>query len=158
MLKCLYNWPIILLLIPNVPGKVSTDVEVENIFYGTEVKKVFPVYHPLPTSIFHKDLTFIRLFNTQSCQPYRLTSKISVGGTPPAESPHLPWMRLRLPRHDLLGEERWPISQRRRALSLFFSGLLLGSICTGIQVKLINQTIDNIQRTVRAYSEWGSVS
>ena len=33
---------------------------------------------------------------------------------------------------DLLGEERWPISQRRRALSLFLSGLLLGLICIGI--------------------------
>ena len=44
--------------------------------------------------------------------------------------------------------------------------LSLGSICTGIQAKLINQslsgskdqTIDNIQRTTRAYSESGSVS
>ena len=25
-----------------------------------------------------------------------------------------PWMRISLSRHDLLGEERWPISQRRR--------------------------------------------
>ena len=40
-----------------------------------------------------------------------------------------------------------------------------GSICTGIQVKAHqslsgskDQTIDNIQRTMRAYSESGSVS
>ena len=47
-------------------------------------------------------------------------------------------MRISLPRHDLLGEEGWLISQRRRAKSLFLNGLLLGSFCTGIQVKLIN--------------------
>ena len=47
-------------------------------------------------------------------------------------------MRISLPRHDLLGEERWPISQKRRAKSLFLHGLLLGSFCTGIQIKLIN--------------------
>ena len=46
--------------------------------------------------------------------------------------------RISLPSHDLLGEERWPISQRRRAKSLLLNGLLLGSFCTGIQVKLIN--------------------
>ena len=49
-----------------------------------------------------------------------------------------PCMRISLPRHDLLGEERWPISQRRRTKSLFLDGLLLGPVCTGIQVKLIN--------------------
>ena len=53
-------------------------------------------------------------------------------------APRLPRTRVSLPRHDLLGEERWPISQRRRARSLFLNGLLLGSICTGIQVKLIS--------------------
>ena len=35
-------------------------------------------------------------------------------------------------------EGKWLISQRRRAKSLFLSGLLLGLIHTGIQVKLIN--------------------
>ena len=30
------------------------------------------------------------------------------------------------------------VSQRRRAKSLFLNGLLLGSVCTGIQVKLIS--------------------
>ena len=39
---------------------------------------------------------------------------------------HHGW-RIRLPRHDLLGEERWLISQRRRAQSLSLQGLLLGS-------------------------------
>ena len=61
----------------------------------------------------------------------------------------------------LLVEEKWPISHRRMALSLFHNGLLLSLICIGIQgLKLINhcpgsndQTIDNIQRTVRVYYE-----
>ena len=54
------------------------------------------------------------------------------------QSPRPPRMRVSLPRHDLLGEERWPISPRRRAKSLFLNGILLGSICTGIQLKLIS--------------------
>ena len=62
----------------------------------------------------------------------------TVGGAPPADPPLPPQMRISLPRHDLLEEERWPISQRRRAKSLFLHGLLLGSFCTGIQIKLIN--------------------
>ena len=44
-------------------------------------------------------------------------------------------LRISPPRHDVLGEEKWLISQRRRAR------LLLGLICIGIQgiyVKLIN--------------------
>ena len=83
-------------------------------------------------------------------------------GPPPPPT----WMRVSLPRPDLLGEERWLISQRRRARSLFLNVLLSGSICIGIQVKLIksslsgseDQTIDNKQRTLRAYSESGAVS
>ena len=66
-----------------------------------------------------------------------------VGGALPAGAnlpppPPQPQMRISLPRQDLLGEGRWLISQRRRAKSLFLLGLLLGSICTEIQVKLIN--------------------
>ena len=53
-------------------------------------------------------------------------------------APHLPRMKISLPRHDLFGEEKWPISQRRMAKSLFLNGLLLGSVCTETQVKLIN--------------------
>ena len=60
------------------------------------------------------------------------------GGAPPTGHPQPPRMRISLPRHELLGEERWLISQRRRAKSLFLNGLLLGSIFTEIQVKLIN--------------------
>ena len=41
--------------------------------------------------------------------------------------PHpLPRMRISLPRHDLLREEMWPITQRRRARSLFLNRVLLG--------------------------------
>ena len=53
-------------------------------------------------------------------------------------APHLPRMKISLLRHDLLGEERWLISPRRRSKSLFLNGLLLGAIRTGIQVKLIS--------------------
>ena len=53
------------------------------------------------------------------------------GLLPQGNPPQPPQMRISLPRHDLLGEARWPISQRRRAKSLFLSGLLLGSFCTG---------------------------
>ena len=55
-----------------------------------------------------------------------------------APCPQPPQMKISLPRQDLLGEERWLISQRRRAKSLFLNGLVLGSVCTGIQVKLIS--------------------
>ena len=60
------------------------------------------------------------------------------GSTRRPPRPRPPQMKISLPRHDLPGEERWPISQRRRAKSLFLNGLLLGSICTGIQIKLVN--------------------
>ena len=33
-------------------------------------------------------------------------TRLIFGGALPAELPHPPWMRLSLPRHDLLGEER----------------------------------------------------
>ena len=92
----------------------------------------------------------------------------------PSPAPWQPQMRS-LPRHDLLGKERWLISQRRRARILFLSGLLLGLICIGIQGVCIHthththtahqsllgsndQTIDNTQRTMRAYFESGSDS
>ena len=52
---------------------------------------------------------------------------------PTEPCPHLPWMRISLLRHDLLGEEKWPISQRRRALSQFLNGLLWGLICIRMQ-------------------------
>ena len=79
-----------------------------------------------------------------------------------------PQIRISLSRQDLFGEERWPISQRRRARSLFLNGLLLGLIYIGIQGVILkahqslsgsnDQTVDNIQRTMRAYSESGSDS
>ena len=80
--------------------------------------------------------------------------KFHVGGfCPQGPLHHQAQMRISLPRRDLL---------QRRAKSLFLNGLLLGSICTGIQIKLINHCqavkIDNKQRTLRAYAESGSVS
>ena len=85
------------------------------------------------------------------------------------KSPHPLQMRVSLPRHDLLGGERWPISQRRKTRNLFLNGLLLGLICTGIQGIHVSkahrslsgrndQIIDDIQRTLTAYSESGSDS
>ena len=52
--------------------------------------------------------------------------------------PHTPWMRINLPRHDLLGEERWLISQSGKARNLFLNGILLGVICIGIQGVRVN--------------------
>ena len=81
------------------------------------------------------------------------------GGAPPAESPCLPWMRISLPRHDLLGEERLLISQRRRARSLFLMGFYWVNLHRNTDKAhqslsgSNDQTIDNIQRTMRAYSE-----
>ena len=77
-------------------------------------------------------------------------------------------MKKNLLTHDLLGEERWPNSQRRRTRSLFLNGLLLGLFAYEYRVYICkahqslsgskDQTIDNIQRTMRAYSESGSDS
>ena len=50
-------------------------------------------------------------------------------------------MRINLPRHDLCGEERWPVSQRRKALNIFPASLLSSAHIEihSMQVKLINQ-------------------
>ena len=64
--------------------------------------------------------------------------RIIRGAASPTRPLWAPWMRIPLPRHDLLGEGRWLISQRRRDKSLFLNGLLLSAICPGIQVKVIN--------------------
>ena len=101
-----------------------------------------------------------KVLNVHSYRKFLPTScLVVVGGGLSAGPRQPPLMRISLPRQDLLGEERWPISQRRRAKSLFLNGLLLGSICTGIQVKLINhcQAVRIKQRILRAYSESGSV-
>ena len=71
----------------------------------------------------------------------RIMNYKTVGELHAAELSWPPRMRISLPRHDLLREERWPNSQRRRTLNLFLNGLLLGLICIGIQdmyIKLIN--------------------
>ena len=82
--------------------------------------------------------------------------------------PQLLRMKMSLPRHDLLGEERLLISQRRKGQEPFsqwaFIGLNLhrniGHICKTHQSlsDSKDQTIDNIQRTLRAYFESGSDS
>ena len=79
-----------------------------------------------------------------------------------------PQIRISLSRQDLFGEERWPISQRRRARSLFLNGLFIGfnlhrntgHICKAHQSLSgsNDQTIDKIQRTLRSYFESGSDS
>ena len=69
------------------------------------------------------------------------TFSISVGELCPTEPSQLPQMRINLPRHDLLGEERWPLSLRGRALSTSFPGFLFGLVCLeiqGVYKKLIN--------------------
>ena len=73
-------------------------------------------------------------------------------------------MRISLPKHDLLGEEKWPISQRRRAKTFpqwAFIGFILHKNTGKAHQSLSgsrDQTIDNKQRTLRAYSESGSLS
>ena len=59
----------------------------------------------------------------------------------PREPHLLTQMRISLPRHDLLGEEKWLISQRRRTRKLFLNGLLLGLICIGIEGKYVKLSI-----------------
>ena len=90
--------------------------------------------------------------------------KCQCWGALPAEfsPPFIHHMRINLPRHDLLGEERWPISQRRRARALSSMGFYwvylhrnTGHIHKAHQSLSgsKDQTIDNIQRTRRAYFE-----
>ena len=90
---------------------------------------------------------------------------MDVVGAPPTGSPWMPQMKISLPKHDLLGEERWLISQRRKGQEPFpqwaFIGFNLHRNTGKVHQSLSGskaQTIDNIQRTLRAYSESGSVS
>ena len=53
------------------------------------------------------------------------------------QPPGPPWMKKRLPRHDLLGEERWPLLKEKGPEPLS-PGAFIRFICTGIQIKLIN--------------------
>ena len=82
--------------------------------------------------------------------------------------PRPAWIKVSLPRHDLLGEERWPISllskeDQELVPQWAFIGfnlhrntkhILRAQSLSGSN----DQTIDNKQRTLRAYSELGSVS
>ena len=72
-------------------------------------------------------------------------------------------MKISLPRHDLLGEERSLKGEGPEAFSSAFIGFNLhrntGHICKAQSLSGSNdQTIDNIQRTMRAYLESGSDS
>ena len=46
--------------------------------------------------------------------------------------------RKRLPRHDLLGEERWPLLSKGKGPEPLFPGAFIRFIGIGIQIKLIN--------------------
>ena len=85
-----------------------------------------------------------------------------MGGLHPQGPPCLPWMRISLPRHDLLGEERWPMEKGQEPVPQWaFIGFSLHRNTGKGHQSLSgcnNQTIDNIQRIMRAYSESGSVS
>ena len=100
------------------------------------------IYMHLPHNIFMKRVhLFILEVEIKRVLQRRMRLNLNYWGWGSAHRAHSPWlpqMKINLPRHDLLGEERWPISQRRRTKSLFLDGLLLGPVCTGIQVKLIN--------------------
>ena len=74
-------------------------------------------------------------------------------------------MRISLPRHDLLGEERWPDLSEEKGQEPFPQWAFIGFNLhrnTGKAHQSLSgskdQTIDNKQRTLRAYSESGSVS
>ena len=73
-------------------------------------------------------------------------------------------MKISLPRHDLLGEERWPISKEKGQEPVpqwAFIGFNLHRNTGKAHQSLAgskDQIIDNKQRTLRAYSESGSVS
>ena len=90
---------------------------------------------------------------------------MSVKGAPPAEPSQLPRMRISLPRHDLLGEERLTSISEEKVLEPVPQWAFIGFNLhrnTGKAHQSLSgsndQTIDNIQRTMRAYSESGSDS
>ena len=117
-----------------------------------------PIQTPVTTDLLSVsiDLPSLDFSNRWNCNMWPFMG----GGLCPQDpSPSLATrMRISLPIRDLLGEERLLISQRRRSKSLFLNGLLLGSVCHQSLSGSKDQTIDNIQRTLRAYSESGSVS
>ena len=91
-----------------------------------------------------------------------------VGGSARRPRPQLPQMRISLPRHDLLGEETWPVSQRRRARSLFLKYrayvCVYICVCVCIQIhsrahqSLSGSNDQTIKRILRVYFESGSDS
>ena len=87
-------------------------------------------------------------------------------GAPPTGPLWPPQMGISLPRHDLLGEERWPEDLlKEKGQEPFpqwaFTGFNLHRNTGEAHQSLSgskDQTTDNVQRTLRAYSELGSVS
>ena len=104
--------------------RVSSQVAVFFFFFGHR-PLVNSKYDTCNTSWCEGKNTHSRIGSYSLDNPWSLLVSL-------AEAPELLWMRINLPGHDLLGEERQPISWRRRALSLFLNGLLLGLICIGI--------------------------
>ena len=91
-----------------------------------------------------------------------LTNTVARSAPPPRH--RLPQMRINRPRHDLFGEEKWPISKEKGQEPFpqwAFTGFILHSNTGKAHQSLSgskDQTIGNIQRTLRAYSESGSDS
>ena len=87
-------------------------------------------------------------------------------GALPTGVPLPPWMRISLPRHDLLGEERWPADlSKEKGQEPFPHWAFIGFSLhrnTGKAHQSLSgsedQILDNKQRTLRAYSESGSDS
>ena len=87
-------------------------------------------------------------------------------GLHPAELPWPLWMRISLPRYDLLGEKRLTSLSEENGLKPLSQWAFIGFSLhrnTGHMYKAHqslscsnDQGIDNIQRTIRAYSESGS--
>ena len=93
--------------------------------------------------------------------------RVCVGGSAHRPHPH-PWpprMRISLPRHDLLGEKKVANLSKETSQEPFaqwaFIGFILHRKTDKAHQSLSgskDQTIDNIQQTLRAYAELGSVS
>ena len=89
-----------------------------------------------------------------------LTNTVARSAPPPRH--RLPQMRINRPRHDLFGEEKWPISKEKGqepfpqwAFIEFILHRNTGCICKAHQSLLgrSDQILDNIQRTGGLFSD-----